>query len=426
MKNKFFFVILTVLALLHLALLIPAFRNISHFKLQDSYQYLQLAQNILHQGKYTGQAASDLDLVRPPVYPVFLAAGLLLGQDGQWIPLLQTLILFATAYILYRIGNDLGNETIGKIASILYLFNPNAAFWATTILTETLAAFWLGMSFWMLVRFGKTYKYSYLAASGMLLGLAALTRPIVYPLIFILAIILFLFWWFQHKEKISRVLVIKRVVVFLSAGLILVFPWQVRNLVVHNDFTLSTVDNSTFQDWMVGKSIAEMKNITREQAVAEIAASPDPLRYSLEFIAEHPIPFIKTQVRGLFRVLLGSEYGTWAQVLGNQTIETTGMLANFNLAVIWRIVSSGSIWVWAGIYALLYDAILYGLCVTALIVITLRNKNALKNPLLMLLVIIIGYMIVIPGPAGESRFRVPVDPLLALFAGFTFSSSNKR
>jgi hypothetical protein len=42
-----------------------------------------------------------------------------------------------------------------------------------------------------------------------------------------------------------------------------------------------------------------------------------------------------------------------------------------------------------------------------------------------LLVVSLFYLLIIPGVAGESRFRVPADPLLALAAGMAFLPGRK-
>jgi 4-amino-4-deoxy-L-arabinose transferase-like glycosyltransferase len=345
---------------------------------------------------------------------------MLISQDARWVSLFQILLTFVICFLLYQIGLELGSKRAGQAASIIYMLNPNAAFWSAILLTETLTSFWLVLALWTLVRFWNTRQSRWLMGSGLSLGLGALTRPIVYPLIITWLMMLAALWILSRSKLVITTETLKNLVVFALSGLLLGMLWQVRNYSVHGQFTLSPIGRSTFQNFMVAKAIAEMRGITRDQAVAEIAVAPDPFGYSLNFIKEHPAAFLKTQVRGLLRALLGAEYGTWADVLAGQKIQTTGILSNLDFSSVLNQLQVGNRWLWAGIYALVFDIIMYGLGLSALWRIVWRYRKDLAFNLTLITMVTLAYILISPGPAGESRFRVPVDPYLAMLAGLAF------
>jgi hypothetical protein len=215
-------------------------------------------------------------------------------------------------------------------------------------------------------------------------------------------------------------------IVFLFGVVVLVIPWQIRNQVVHGRFTLSEVGESTFQNWYIAKTLAQAEGISRDEASAIIATSPSPFHYSLEVIRNYPMVFLKEQTRGILRSLLGAEYGTWATVWGGEDTATTGVLSAFidqgSLSGMLRSLAGqvDNPWFWAGIYALAYDIILYFAILLAVWRVLRNHQKGVVFLLAVLLLISLIYLLIIPGAAGESRFRVPADPLLALFAGWAF------
>ena len=63
---------------------------------------------------------------------------------------------------------------------------------------------------------------------------------------------------------------------------------------------------------MVSKAVAQVENISRNDAAGLIASQPDPFAYSINYIRIYPIVFNKKQVYGIVRTILGSDYNTWS------------------------------------------------------------------------------------------------------------------
>jgi 4-amino-4-deoxy-L-arabinose transferase-like glycosyltransferase len=422
LKTKLAISLIFLLALVHLALVAPAIAHPERFLNTDSDQYIDLATNLARHGSFTSQVYPEIDLFRTPAYPAFLAIVQLVFGDVRWASLVQVLVVLLNCVILYRIGADLKWRSVGVAAVLLYLLSLNTAFEALNILTETFTSFWLLLALWALVRFWLDERAAWLVLSGLSLGVATLARPIVEPLFFIWCLFLFLLWGWRQRKFTVRWKDLRNLLIFGLSGLVLILGWQVRNLAVHHRFTLATVGQITLQNYIVAMPMAEVDHISLDQARNLIAASPNPDTYMLNFILAHPLPFLKTQVRGILLTLVSVDYPTWANDLTGITPAETGVMASmsFSFSTLMDSLRSGNLWILAGLAAVLYDLVLYALAVYAAVLVLVRQRGSLVFQLVLLLLLVSLYMIITPLVQGSGRFRIPVEPYLALLAGLAF------
>jgi 4-amino-4-deoxy-L-arabinose transferase-like glycosyltransferase len=418
---------LVVLLALHLALLLPAFQRFDKFIEVDSLEYYYLAEGLLKTGSYQSTQIPNSDLVRPPGYPLLILLSMVMGSI-KLIPVLQTGLVFLAAALLYLTGRETGSPRVGLAAAVIYLLNPNAAFWSLSRMAETLTGFLLVGSVWAAVRWWRTQKHIWLFACGAALSAASLARPIVLPLALIIAGFLVLVSWLHSRSTKAAM----PTAVAVAAGILLfVLPWQLRNLAVHGEFTISKVNESTFQNWMVAKTLAQVEGISRSDAATQIAQSPDPLRRSLEIVREYPLLFAAEQVKGVVRTLLGAEYASWAEKIGGRDIENAGMLSalvdrqNVGEFLHGLLAQLRNPWFWTAIYAMGYNVVLYGLGAAAIWKTWRRKGRGIGFLLAVLLLIASAFLVLIPLGAGESRFRAPADPLLGLLAGLAFYANTE-
>jgi hypothetical protein len=66
-------------------------------------------------------------------------------------------------------------------------------------------------------------------------------------------------------------------------------------------------------------------------------------------------------------------------------------------------------------WALGFDLVLYALLASSLLIFL--RRQTLCGWCWLLIVIVVGYLLVVPFAAGQARFRVPADPLLTSLAG---------
>lgn len=413
------------LTILHILIVIPAYQSPEVFTEIDSLQYLDLAYGLQSTGRYEGLTIPGIDLMRSPGYPLFLLLSLILGGGSlKLVPIFQLIILLASAGLISLIGVELGSRKAGVVGSIIYLLNPNAAFWSLMLLTETIAGFWLVLGIWFAVRYWNTGRASWLGLFGAALALGALTRPIMLPLGLSLAALLFIIEWVKYRNFRRS---FTSPMYFMISLLLLIIPWQLRNLSVHGHFSLSTVGESTFHNWIVANTLAKIEGITRNDASAMIANSGRSLAYSMEIIRSHPTIFVQDQVRGITRTFLGAEYATWAIKLSGDQVGNADMisalldrrdLVEFSIAFSEQLKIP---WFWAGIYALLFNAVMYALGGIAVLKATRRRfPSPVSYYLFFALILSLVFLLLLPLGAGESRFRAPADPLLGLLAGMAF------
>jgi 4-amino-4-deoxy-L-arabinose transferase-like glycosyltransferase len=422
MKTKLVLILIILLIVAHLALVIPAISHPERFRVTDSDQYVELAGNFLKTGHYIGVLFSGSDMYRPPVYPLFLAFAMLVFSDVRWASLLQILLTFVNCGLLYRIGLDLKCKPAGYAAVVIYLLSINMAFESLNIMAETLTSFWLLLAVWTVLRFWLSEKKRWLLLSGTALGLGALTRPILYPLFFIWILFLAIAWTWQQRKLVFQKETLQKLAVFAAGGLLLTLVWQVRNYSLYRDFSISDIGSGTFQNWIVAGSLANVNQISRNDAAALIAAAPDPNAFMVEFIKAHPGAFVKDQVRGIILTILSVDYPTWAYDLTGNLPASTGVVANlsFDVSKLFAQMRSGNSWILVGLGAVGYDLGLYALGIFASWRILARQRGKGIFVLVLLVLITLAYMFVAPLAQGSGRFRIPIEPTLALLAGLAF------
>lgn len=199
----------------------------------------------------TGQYIDDSWLIRPPFH-VWIFAGwiklaLLLNQAPSFgVQLIQGFQV-ALGVLMVPLCYALGSRLFNRRAGLLF-----AAFWAiwfpfvelpATLFSEPIYLVLFTLHLWLLVRFDDHGRYRDLALSGVVLGMAALTRsPALYALVFAIP---WLIWkneggrtkvegkrarsssFIPHPSSILRAL--KSFAVLAACTLAVVLPWTIRN-----------------------------------------------------------------------------------------------------------------------------------------------------------------------------------------------------
>jgi 4-amino-4-deoxy-L-arabinose transferase-like glycosyltransferase len=408
----------------HLVMAFIAAGRVENFITVDSTGYISLAKSLYTKGTFNIPGDYYIELFRPPGYPVFMAVNLILnGGNPSLIPVTQTLILFLTTFMLYRVGKESGSPKAGELAAFLYLINPNAAFWSWMVLSETLSALFLVLTIWQLNRYWQTKRLRWMLIAGLTLGVGSLVRPIAYPLWIVWGVLMFLS--FLHASRQQRLMVIKAVLLLALGVFIVVTPWQLRNYLVKDRFTLSITTDYTLEFWNAARVLARAEGMSIDEAQLKITYAANPAKMSWDIFRKYPRLAIIEQFRGILRTGLGAEYGSWASTFTGQPVTTTGIVSiifdNRGAAALVRAFKSvaRNPWFWAGLYALVFDAALLVLNILGLIKLWRNRKTSMSLSMGLVLLTGIGYLILAPLANGDSRFRAPADPLLALLGGFS-------
>jgi len=230
----------------------------------DSGQYLRPAKSLIDYGYLSMNPPGfnpSTDEIKPftvgtPIYSYFLAFFYyFFGQSEifyKFVVFGQCLLLVMTGLISKKIFNFLYSKG-GNLVLILVIFNPNSLTTAHLIQSETIFTFFLVSSMYFLFSFTKNQNYFNSLMISILVACTALTRPaglyFAYsvPLIMLCASICSqLFIKKLSKRTFLELLKHIFLVFFLSSSIISI--WQLRNLVHFGDFVLSTNSGAYLRD----------------------------------------------------------------------------------------------------------------------------------------------------------------------------------
>jgi 4-amino-4-deoxy-L-arabinose transferase-like glycosyltransferase len=335
--------------------------------------------------------------------------------------LLQFILGLICAILLYMFGREIVSERVGLAGSILFLLSPNALFWSATIMTEIL--FTVGLLFALFMMW-KIVKEEYPPwPVGILLGVLTLIRPIG------LYLMLFFGVWLLLRSLLKTTLVPTRrqIAGFFLASFLVVTPWFIRNYQKHEKFTLSTVSSTTIRSFHLALTLVDAEGIDWEEAKLKVLQLESDGSSILSIIQAYPGNFIKVQVRGIARTVLGTEVGTWMKLISDGPYEGSGVLnalLSGNLATIKDAVSNltttnptSAIFLLA--WGIIYTIIISVFSLMGLVRMMCYGEVELKYLGILILITML-YLILTPGAAGEARFRVPVEPILAFLSAMIF------
>ena len=152
----------------------------------DESYYVALATAIA-----SGQPAQH-DPLWPPLYGEFV--GLVFSIFGSRIlvvQLIQMLLWAATGYAFFRIVERLyPSPGVATTALALYLFSPELIAFTHYLWPETIHLFLMMTGLWLVIRHAGSYPA--ILAGGILFGLACLTKSLLLPVLFVIALFVFL------------------------------------------------------------------------------------------------------------------------------------------------------------------------------------------------------------------------------------------
>jgi 4-amino-4-deoxy-L-arabinose transferase-like glycosyltransferase len=220
---------------LKLVLLIPAHET---KPVRDAFSYVRTA-SILNDSKvYDGG--------RPPLYPFMLWTSMRVASVSieardpepgfatrRYLDLarfIQVIFSTVTVWLIFLLGRKLFDRRAGLTAAALFAFYPDFVayshlLWAETQLVMLTVAWAL-----LLIRGLRERRFSTLCLSGIFLGLASLTRPVVF--FFVPAMVA---WMFVAHRGSARC-TLRACAAVVVACLLVISPWTVRNAVAYRAF----------------------------------------------------------------------------------------------------------------------------------------------------------------------------------------------
>lgn len=199
----------------------------------DEQHYHTLAQN-LSRGHGFAWGPGQLTSARPPLYPAFMAlVWTVTGTESIIaVRIAQIILALATVYLLYRLGLLLFERRVALLAAAGLCFYPSLVAFNFFVLTEVLFTFLLTLIVLgavVVIRSGNAWVA---LVTGAVLGLAALTRSVLWLFPAILCPFVYIAAVGSRGRRLGLV-----VVLFVGYAA-LVLPWAMRNTELQGVFTV--------------------------------------------------------------------------------------------------------------------------------------------------------------------------------------------
>ena len=337
---------------------------------------------------------------QPPLYPYFLGVIKLVFPESFYYVsrFAQALIGSLTCALVYLVGRRLFGPGIGFIGGLIAAVYGPLIYFDARLLPAGLATFFTLISLLLLMRAVERPTRPIFMAAGFALGLASLTAAILASLIPGVAI--WLFYWLRKKAATA-------VVAFLLGAVLAIAPVALRNYTIGGDFVPISYNGGV--NFYLGN------NANAEQTLAlrpgweweELVALP--LREGVTRPSSKSLFFYKQALEYIQNAPLdymGLLAAKTAQVWRGDEIERNQEM------YYWRKYSSvlaGTLWKWgvAFPFGLVSPLALLGLLVYI-------RRQGIALPVLFVL----GYSFAVISFFVAARYRLPIVPLLILFAAY--------
>lgn len=205
-------------------------------RIVDAQSYNQLATGLLETGSYVDEHGR-LTSLRPPLYPV-IVAGLyrVFGVENYAaVRAVQSALSLLTVLLVYCLGKDVYSRRTGLWSAAGVCFYPSLLGFNNLLLSETLFTLFVVAVTWAVVLAVKRQSAGWLIATGVLLGLGALTRSILWLFAPLLSVYLFCVWPGRRGKRLA--LAALPLAVFAAT----IAPWSIRNTKLQRTFTIIDV-----------------------------------------------------------------------------------------------------------------------------------------------------------------------------------------
>jgi 4-amino-4-deoxy-L-arabinose transferase-like glycosyltransferase len=334
--------------------------------------------------------------------PVYFAALVLQCVIGACVPLL----LGALAGLLF-------GSPVARAASWLAVFDPLLVFFSGYLLTETAFAAALLLALFATVHWIRTPRAGRALGAGLLWGLASLTRPTALAL----PAVMLAWGWVPLGLSVNARERVRQCVLLLLGTALAVGPWTIRNAIALHAFVPVTTGSGRA---LLDSNNPLVWNDPKLRGNAFTVYSVEPWASEFRGLDE---PAVDRRARALALTFMREHSGEWPRV------------ALAKVGRMWRLGAEGGTtgsWQRAGsplggLLARVDPLLVWSLPVFALalfgVVETLRQPRRWFQAVG--LVPIVGLTLLATLFWGALRVRVPVQPLVLLYAGAGFESARR-
>ena len=396
-------------------------------------------------------------LLRTPGYPLFLAAIFSLFKKSiVAVMLIQALLSGLTAILIYKISN-LANfhKLVGLSSAILFSMEPMSIITSNSILTETLFLFFFLLFFYLLisglVRGGLNGKRIFLL--GTIIGLSVLIRPVLYPYSVILVLFLLSYLYFYRKIRWANLV---KMLVFFAVGIyLLVFPWILRNKIVFNSWSVSSISGvHLFYSYAIPfyayKHKIPDKDIVSEQFSKKMSPyivgdkydlrnNPVYYKFAKEIISDDPLGYAFFHITNTISFFMSNGYRNVGRELGfsfstpSVNFSFIRLLLSGNIKSLLDFLKHNTSYLATFIAGALVWLLISVFMIAGVVKGLFLEKDRIRKFFILFFAVSIAYFALTAGPEAYYKMRFPVNPLIFILAfyglfslsSYLFHKSNK-
>jgi 4-amino-4-deoxy-L-arabinose transferase-like glycosyltransferase len=223
----------------------------------DSPSYIEPAGHLLREGTFVARDCVAFsvppnsfpdgpvmaDTIRTPVYPLVIAGILGAGGSLRLLVALQHLLAIGVAVAMHRLLGRVIPNVAAFAAAVMFVAHPAVVDTANLVLTETLASALVAAAAACFYLSQRRSAAAWAVASGLLFGVATLTRPIVLYGPIVLAVLLFA----RRRPRIA--------VAFVVAAALLPGAWAWRNYRAAGVATVSSIEGEDILLYRAGGAL---------------------------------------------------------------------------------------------------------------------------------------------------------------------------
>ncbi|MBN1351068.1 glycosyltransferase family 39 protein [candidate division KSB1 bacterium] len=376
-----------------------------YFPQVDADTYVHLAYQIADGSFFT---TNSLSFYQAPLYPFVLAFIFkTVSSDLFWIHLLQFILGTINCVLIYSLGKACFNKSFGVLSGLLASVYWTFIYFEGELLLPT-AAIFLDLCFLILfIGYLKKRTIHYAIFSGLLLGLSAIARPnillfgwLACPLLMLLPSSAI----FQKPGSLAAKANFTRIFFFLVSSMIVIAPVTIYNYSVEKSFVLishngglnfyignsspaeRTLDIRPGEEWEIFTATPKLENLSIEFTGAQFSGYW--YRKSLDWFRQHPSEFIINMAKKAIQFFHAYEF--------KRNLDIYFFKAHYSKLLAFPFIG----------FSLIGPLGLLGMFIT--------RRNDLRQ--LVLIAFVLFYALSVIIFFVTSRYRLPVVPILIIFA----------
>jgi len=425
-------IILFLVALLIRISYVYFFVELEYLFTEDQAMYIQLAKNFSNSG-FLGVTTE-----RVPGYPFFISIIYSLFGESAWnIVFIQSILDSITCIVIALMAKILFNRGFW-IAGVLSAINLNMIILSAALLTDTLFLFLFVLFLFSLIKYSQGVHVKWLSLLALFISLATLVRPSSY---YLLPLVLFglIGWRLWCKDGILKIGKLAIIYIFIT-GVFLGGIHQ-RNYQQYESKALVSQTGTHLLGWIIPAvyQYSGQGSYQEGLAIAKERLSVSLQRDNLSKLPLNPFESSAYQANvarnillefGIVSILKAWTVGSLINVLAPSSAYAP-MVRSMKHPSFYQTKGNGVIdkllnYVQDTSGALYLSILVVG--TTSSVVFLLLSVFGIFKSIMILppittasLLLLIVYFFLITGPIVGSKYRLPIEPILILFAAYFLS-----